>query len=205
MKRIFFVVLLFTNAHVYPQGWSNFFSQQEADIKYMLTQIAELKVYISEVEKGYDIAKKGLTFIGDQKKGEFDLHGAFFNSLKTVNPAIANYAKVADIISYQLSIISSFKKILQLKNMSAAEMGYLQKIYNSMSIACTKSMEMLIDLVTDDTYQMKDNERLQRIDFIYADMKDKYAFTQSFYNDAALLSAQRQNENLENDFLKKLY
>ena len=187
------------------QGLSNFFSQKKADIRYMVAQVAELQTYIGLAEKGYSIAQKGLTIIGELKKGEYDLHSAFFSSLKTVNPSIAKYAKVADIISYQVSIISSFKKILALKNMSAPEMSYLQRVYNNMSEACTGSLTDLIDIITDNTYQMKDNERIARIDTIYNDMKDKYAFTQSFYGDATLLSAQRQTETLENDFLKKLY
>jgi hypothetical protein len=124
--------------------------------------------------------------------------------LKAVNPAIANYSKVFDIISYQESIIKDFKKILQIKNMNPAEVNYLQTVYNNMSDACTKSLNDLINIITDNTYEMKDNERVHRIDNIYTDMKDKYAFTQSFASEAGLLSAQRSSESNEVDFLKKL-
>jgi len=51
---------------------------------------------------------------------------------------------------------------------------------------------------------MKDNERVHRIDNIYADMKDKSAFAQSFTSETSLLSMQRQNELNEVDFLKKM-
>ncbi len=205
MKKILIIIIVsFSITNSDAQGLSNFFSQKEADIKYMLQQIAALQVYIGYAEKGYSIAQKGLTFIGDVKKGEFDLHSAFFNSLSALNPSIKNYAKVADIISYELSIISSFKKILQLKNMSPAEVSYLQSVYNNMSDACTKSLTDLINIITDNTYQMKDNDRVARIDNIYADMQNKYAFTQSFTSDANLLAAQRQNELYETQFLKSL-
>jgi hypothetical protein len=205
MKKIIITLIIFVcMAQTKAQGLSNFFSQKEADIKYMLQQIAALQVYIGYAEKGYSIAQKGLTFIGDLKKGEFDLHSAFFSSLSTVNPSIKNYGKVADIISYQLSIISSFKKILRLKNMSPAEINYLHSVYNNMSNACSKSLTDLINIITDNTYQMKDNERVSRIDNIYADMQNKYAFTQSFASDANLLVAQRQSELYETEFLKSL-
>jgi len=170
----------------------------------MLAQIAALQAYIVDAEKGYQIAQQGLTFIGELKKGEFDLHSAFFNSLKAVNPSITNYSKIFDIISYQESIIKDFKKILAIKNMNAAELSYLQSVYNNMSDACAKSLNDLINIITDGTYQMKDNERVHRIDNIYADMKDKYAFTQSFTSEASLLSSQRQSELNEVDFLEKL-
>jgi len=203
-KVIALIITAILMMHLQAQGLSNFFSQKAADIKYMLAQIAALQAYIGYAEKGYNIAQQGLTFIGDLKKGEFDLHSAFFNSLKAVNPSIANYSKVFDIISYQESIIKDFKKILQIKNMAPAEMNYLQNVYNNMSDACTQSLNDLINIITNDTYQMKDNERVHRIDNIYADMKDKYAFTQSFASEAGLLSAQRNNELNEVIFLQKL-
>jgi hypothetical protein len=205
MKKIIISLIIFVlSVQLKAQGLSNFFSQKEADIKYMLQQIAALQVYIGYTEKGYSIAQKGLTFIGDLKRGEFDLHSAFFSSFSAVNPSIKNYAKVADIISYQLSIVSSFKKILQLKNMSPAEVTYLNTVYNNMSDACSKSLTDLINVITDNTYQMTDNQRVGRIDAIYSDMQNKYAFTQSFTSDANLLAAQRQNELFETQFLKSL-
>jgi hypothetical protein len=205
MKQIFFLLVMFNNVHGYTQGLSNFFSQKEADIKYMLAQIADLNIYISEAEKGYDIAKKGLTFIGELKKGEFDLHNTFFTSFKNVNPAIGNYSKVKDIINYEITIVGSFKKILQLKNISVSEINYLQKVYASMSTECSKNLSVLLDIITSGIFQMTDNERMHRIDLLYEDMKDKNAFVQSFYSDALMLSMQRQNELFENEFLKKLY
>jgi len=205
MKKIIITLLIaFSLLQSNAQDMSDFFSQKKKDIQYMLAQIAALQAYIGDAEKGYAIAQHGLTFIGELKKGEFDLHSVFFNSLKAVNPSIANYSKVFDIISYQESIIRDFKKILQIKNMNPAEVSYLQTVYNNMSDACTKSLNDLINIITDDTYQMKDNERVHRIDNIYADMKDKSAFAQSFTSETSLLSMQRQNELNEVDFLKKM-
>jgi len=205
MKKICLIIITaLTVRHLPAQDLSDFFSQKKKDIQYMLAQIAALQAYIVDAEKGYQIAQQGLTFIGELKKGEFDLHSAFFNSLKAVNPSITNYSKIFDIISYQESIIKDFKKILAIKNMNAAELSYLQSVYNNMSDACAKSLNDLINIITDGTYQMKDNERVHRIDNIYADMKDKYAFTQSFTSEASLLSSQRQSELNEVDFLEKL-
>ncbi|HSZ86920.1 MAG TPA: hypothetical protein VK787_12880, partial [Puia sp.] len=142
---------------------------------------------------GYSIAQNGLSFIGDMKKGEFDLHTTYFNSLKAVSPTIAKYSRINDIISYQHAIMENFKKILQAKNISQSEINYMNVVYNNMSSDCNKSLDELIDVVTDDIYTMKDDQRIKRIDAIYCDMKDKYAFTQSFTSEALLLSAERQN------------
>ena len=68
MKHIIILLILaFSFGNGQSQGLSDFFSQSEADIKYMLQQVAALQVYIGYAEKGYSIAQKGLTFIGDLK------------------------------------------------------------------------------------------------------------------------------------------
>src|SRR6202035_4749485 len=82
----------------------------QGDIQAMLKQIAKLEIYIVDLEKGYRIAREGLTFIGEIKKGEFNLHSLFFSSLQSVNPSVAKYSKIAVIVADQLSIVSSFKK-----------------------------------------------------------------------------------------------
>jgi hypothetical protein len=52
---------------------------------------------------------------------------------------------------------------------------------------------------------MKDDERIKRIDAVYADMKDKYAFTESFMSEAQLLSGQRQVEQNDVDMTEINY
>jgi hypothetical protein len=176
----------------------------QSDIQSMLRQIALLEVYIVDLKKGYDIAQKGLTFIGEIKKGEFDLHSLFFNSLAQVNPSIKKYEKVADIISLQVSIVDNFKNILQVKAMSAKDISYLNRVYQNMLNACRESLQDLIDLTTDNEFKMSDDERVSRIDLLYLDMKDKQAFTQSFTSKVKLLSAARTNEENEINFLNEL-
>jgi hypothetical protein len=182
------------------------FDQQATELKYYETQIAYLELYIGYLEKGYKIAQAGLTKIADIKKGEFNLHQVFFSSLSSVNPSIGNYAKVADIIALQLSIISNFKKALQnTSHFSSAEISYLQSVYSNLSSECSKCLTELINIITDGTMTMHDDERIKRIDNIYGDMKDKYAFTQSFTSQASVLAAEREDEQYDIDYLNGLY
>ena len=86
-------------------------AEAQSDIKAMLKQIAKLEIYIQDVEKGYKIAQAGLTTINEFKHGEFNLHNLFFSSLKTVNPKVLKYERIAEIIADQISIINQFKTI----------------------------------------------------------------------------------------------
>jgi hypothetical protein len=207
MKKI--VLILFTSfatmRGLQAQTFAEWFQQKKTQLKYLADQIAAYQVYIGYIEKGYEVAQKGLTDIHGLKNGEFDLHNGFFNSLKTINPEIAKYSKVVGILSYQLAIIKGFKKMLLLKNISAGEMKWLSIVVNNMTSDSNQSMNELIGLVANGRYEMTDDQRIQRIDAIYQEMQDKYAFTQSFATDAGLLSTARAQELSDFDFLKKLH
>jgi hypothetical protein len=196
MKKI--MLILYTSfaatGFLEAQTFDEWFQQKKTQVKYLVNQIAAYQVFAKYLEKGYEIAQKGLTTIHEIKKGEFNLHSDYFSSLKTVNPAIAKYSKVAEIVSYQLAIIKDFRKIRQLGNMSAMELNYLAQVYDNMASDCIQSLNGLIDLITDKTFEMKDDERIKRIDRIWLDMKDKYAFTRVFTSEAQLLGSQRNGE-----------
>jgi hypothetical protein len=180
----------------------------QADILAMIKQIALYGIYIEDLEKGINIAKEGLTTISEIKHGEFNLHTLFFNSLQTVNPAVSKYSKIGEIISDQLAIIASFKTLIKTLNnagrLTSSEMAYINSVYNYLTNECTKSLADLIAVTTDGKLQMTDDERIKRIDGIYTDTKDKYAFTQKFTGQVSRLSVERAEDKNETELLKSL-
>jgi len=183
-------------------------AKAQSDIQAMLKQIAKLEIYIIDLEKGYKIAREGLTTIGEIKKGEFNLHSLFFSSLQSVNPSVAKYSKIAVIISDQLSIISAFKILIQHLNnsdkLTNAELQYIETVYSNMSDESLKTLNNLIAVLTDGNFEMTDDERIKRIDGIYDDMEDKYAFSQSFCGKANQISLLRSDDVNEFGLLKVL-
>ena len=115
MKKMIVVMatcFLVSNS-INAQTWQECFQQKKTQKKYLLQQIAALKVYLNYARKGYDIANKGITTVRNIKKGDFNLHQDFFGSLKIVNPKIKKYLKLADIIAYQTWIIKRSRHTLQ--------------------------------------------------------------------------------------------
>lgn len=190
MKRLFIVLIFILPTIVNAQG-----AKQR---KYLLQQIAALQVYIGYVQKGYFIAKQGLNTISDIKHGEFNLHKDYFNSLKTVNPKIKSYSKVADIIALQVNIIRVYKEaakqVKQSGSFAVSEISYINGVFERLLDDCTKTIDALITVTTSGELEMKDDERLKRIDALYNDMQDKYTFVQSFSNEAKLLATSRISE-----------
>lgn len=176
-------------------------SNAQTQKKYMLQQIAALQVYIGYAKKGYNIVSKGINTVRNIKNGDFNLHQDFFSSLKNVNPAISKYAKVADIIAYQVRIIKQTKQTIQgireTKQFTTEELDYCKRIFDNLLEECVKTIDGLLMVITSGELEMKDDERLKRIDKIYTDMQDKYSFCSSFSDEMGLLSVQRLSEQAE--------
>ena len=202
MKKILLFLLLVSAAGgLQAQTFAEWFQQKKTQKKYLLQQIAALQVYIGYAQKGYNIAKEGLTTIGGLTRGEFNLHTDYFNSLKSVNPEIKRYAKVADIIALQIKIVQNYNRTYRQINSSDAfsndELAYIGRVFGRLLDDCDKTLDELITITTDSKLEMKDNERMDRIDKLYLDMQDKFTFSQSFSNDAKSLAASRLKEKTD--------
>ena len=199
------MVLLFSATLTFGQTAGEFFNQKGTQKKYLLEQLVALKVYAGYLKKGYDIVGSGLGSIKDLKNGEFDLHHSFISSLKTVSPAIKNSGKVAQIIAYQLAIGNAFNGVNKNEYLSATNQQYLKEVKDKVMEECLNDMEELLLVITSGKVEMKDDERITRLDKIYVAMKDKSAFTQSFMTDVSLIIGQKENEQKSINHLKKLY
>jgi hypothetical protein len=183
------------------QTFDEWFNQKSTQKKYLLQQIAALQVYLGYAKKGYNIATSSINTIRNIKNGDFNLHQDFFNRLKNINPAIRRYAKVADIIAYEVKIIKQTKVTLQqirkTRQFTEAELDYCKQVFDTLLDECIKTVDELILVTTSGELEMKDDERLKRIDWLYADIQDKYSFACSISEDMGLLAVQRLGEQME--------
>ncbi len=169
--------------------------------KELLLQIAALQVYIEYGQKGYNVVKKGLGFIGDVKRGELNLHQDYFSALKKVNPKIKNYFKVAEIVSMQIQIMKTYKRTFrQLQEddlFHGNELDYIQRSFDRLLENCNVTLKELLVITTDAQLEMKDDQRMESIDGLYRTMVDDYTFCQNFCKEAKVLSLARMKENKE--------
>jgi hypothetical protein len=209
MKKLLIIsIIVLCAENLFAQTWAEWFRQKETQKKYLLQQIAALKVYSGYLSKGYSIAKNGLNTIKSIKNGDLLQHTNSFTSLVTVNLKIKQSKKVVDIIAMQISITkqtgNAIKRFRNNHHFTTTEINYLQGVFNTLLSACAKNLDELLNLIINGNLQMKDDERIKAIDKIYVDMQDKQQFVRAFSNNAAGLSIQRSNE--ENDIIisKKL-
>lgn len=208
-KRYFLVIgfiLAFTSLKA--QTWNEWFKQKKTQKKYHYEQIAALKIHLDNLRKGITIAYHGLNTIHNIKKGDFNLHRDFFGSLKKVNPHIANSAKVADIIAFQVYIIRNLKTVNNYcksnKNFTPQEIRYVGQVYLDMLYLSDASISELLSIIRTDKTEMEDDARMERIDKLYDDSLDKHHFVRVFTDEVSLLNRQREKEKRKAELLKKL-
>lgn len=203
------VFLTFLSSALRAQSFSEWFHQDKIQRKYLLAQIAALQTYISGLEKGYSVAKSGLTTIGNITDGELGLHTLYFSSLQTVNPKIKNYSKVRGITQTEDAVDIIRKKYMQEASgsnvMSGKELSELQSINNNIASDESKDLEELKLLVSDDSLKMTDDERIKNIDKLYSTVQKKYAGIQQLAGNVHALVTSRKQQRHDVALLKQLY
>jgi hypothetical protein len=147
--------------------------------------------------------------VNDIKHGDFDLHNNYFNSLKQVNPSISSYGKVDDITTLQTEILQVNDAINKLNadnaNIQPEEKDYINKVMSNLLNKCADDLDELTMLTTNGAAEMKDDERLTRIDDLYVDMQDKYSFATHFENSIQVLALSRAKNGNDISISKLLY
>lgn len=177
--------------------WSEFFNQTKKQRQRMMEQIALLQVYIEVLKKGYRIVEDGLQLINDIKQGDFSMHNGYFASLKTVNPDIKKYSKVNDITRLYDDIATLYiqsTKIASGTVFTNEERSAVERIFSGLLTQANNNLKQLKTLTTPGNFELTDDERLKRIEVLWADMRDKYAFAKDFKHSIALLQVQKQRE-----------
>ncbi|MCC9020437.1 hypothetical protein [Flavobacterium lipolyticum] len=202
MKKLFFIFSLLI---IFPLG----IQAQAKQRKELLLQITALQVYIDYAKKGYSAVSKGLNFIGDAKKGELNLHGDYFTSLLKINPRVRNYYKAAEIVSMQFKIMNLYKKTsADLKAgdlFHGSELDYIERSFERLLQNCSSTLDQLLAITTDSKLELKDDQRIQRIDELHKTMLEDYNFCISFSRDAKLLALSKSADQKDTKNMDALY
>lgn len=172
-------------------------------------KLTQLKNILTDMKKGYEIVSKGYTAIKNISEGNFNLHDAFISGLLAVNPAIKNYKRVPDIITYQKNIVKeyrqAFNRFKSSGTFSSSEIEYLGDVYTNLFNQSLQNLDDLATVITASKLSMSDDERLEAIDRIFADTEDKLQFLRDFNRKTNILVIQRTKEKQDIATSKKLY
>jgi hypothetical protein len=174
-----------------------------------IEKLSQLKDIYKDVVKGYQILSEGYQAVSDISKGNFDLHQLFLDDLLKASPVVQQYKKVADIIDCELKIVSeygtAYNRFKQDNNFSPDELIYIGKVYSNLINESVKGLTDLTTAITDNTIRASDDERLNIIDKLDAEMQNRLSFLRYFNNNTSVLSLQRAREKNDVTATENIY
>jgi esterase/lipase len=172
-------------------------------------KLKQLEEILDNMYKGYKILSKGYNRIKDIAEGNYNIHQVFLDGLFAINPSVAKYKRIPDIIRYQQMLMKEYRRAFNRfkndSNLTPDEIKYLEKVYDYLIKQSLKNLEELAMVVTANKLRMSDDERIQSIDRIYFDIENKLSFLRYFNNSTHVLVLQRAKEGSDVDAAKKLY
>jgi len=150
-----------------------------------------------------------LNEIRDWVQKQKKLYEDYFEELKKVKSAIANYSRVNDIIQQQIAMVNEHKAAWNLfrqdKNFTAEELDYILNIYTGMMDESLKNIDQLFLVVNAYATQMTDAKRLEIINTVADNIQTQYFDLKEFNTQNKMLSLQRTSEFGEIETVRRLY
>lgn len=195
-----------SSASCKAQNYNEIFRQKKTQEKYLLKQLAYLKLYADQVWKGYKLVSGGLETINDFTSGEFKLHEAFISALSKVSSLVRKDFRLEEIVKFQFGINSSFKALVKSSAIGEApNQDYYRAVREKIMAECNADLDELLDVVLSGDLEMNDAERLARLKKIHSSMQEKASFTRWFCTEAQLLSQAQKRELIDIKELRRLY
>ncbi|MEP0713831.1 MAG: TerB family tellurite resistance protein, partial [Algoriphagus sp.] len=129
--------------------------------------------------------------------------------LLQVSPAVKNYHKTAEIISYQIKLVRDYKRAFSGFKASGQftvnEISYLSQVYGNLFKKSLQQLDELTLVLTAGKLRMSDEERLEAIDRIHLDIQNKLMFLTAFNQETQMLAISRFRETKQLDGIRNLY
>jgi hypothetical protein len=174
-----------------------------------IEKLAQFKQILADMKTGYNVISTGYSTISSISQGTFNLHQGFLNGLLAVSPPLRAYSRVAQIISYQETLLSEYKSAYSnFKSggrFTPQEISYMGTVYQNLFSQSVNNLSALTMVMTNNQLRMSDDERLMQIDRIDKNMQTELSFLRSFNNRQAALDAQRARQQQDSKSLQQLY
>lgn len=185
---------------------------QQFEIEQLLLNVEKLiqfKEILNNMYDTYKMLEENYNKVRDVASGNFNLHKLFLDKLMDVSPAIKRYYKISEIITMQSKLVKEYRSawnmFQEIKLFNKEELGFIEKVYKDLVEQSVQNLNALLLVITAGELRMSDDERIDTIDKIHADISGQLAFLRSFNSSTHQLALQRQKESSELKGLEKIH
>lgn len=172
-------------------------------------QLAVMRSTLKELVQGYDQLKSGFTHIRDIVKDNFNLHKTFLDAQWILSPAVHALPQMTSIVNTTQRIMTGYRSgnttFANNPVFTTQELSYITGTQSALLTRCNQHLEEFAMVSTDNTLRMTDDQRIDVLTRIDAELKAEYAFLQQFNDTLALEAARRRKESGDLHTLKLLY
>jgi len=193
-RLVMSVVLVCSMIQVNAQTFGEWFRQNATQRKYLLEQIAALKVYSGYLSKGYGIVRDGAGLVGDIRGQDLSMHEGYFASLAKVNSSVSGQqkAKAALMLMEQMAAIrTATGKLVRQNEWTAGEHGGIIRHLYDLEKEAGKQKDDLELVLQPDRTVMTDDERIARLGKVYGNILESYTDHIKLYRTVDLIVKER--------------
>lgn len=180
-----------------------------ADLK--VQKMQNKVIWLQNAQKTLEnaMSKLKLSEIKDWTEKQRKIYDEYFQELRKVKLAIANFQRVKDIVESQAAMVTEYKDAWQSfrqdKNFTADELAYMLNIYTGMMNESIRSIDHLFLAVNAFATQMSDAKRLAIVNQVADELDKRFNDLKQFNQQNKLIAIRRAHARGEIEVLKKLY
>ncbi len=183
--------------------------QKSKELKIQAEMLAKLKLQTMIVKEKNKIDQEGLDNIGGFKNDTYSLYNSYFKSLRAVNSNV----KENDKAQYIRDVISEIRRFFPMTISRASgsglyersEIAYFQKVYDKVLKDCNEIIRNLNAVTSNGEYEMTDDQRMERINDLHAQMVRTYMFSRKFCTDIENVKRAREQSRQDAERIQQLY
>lgn len=138
--------------------------QELEQLKLNLEKLAQLKLSLTEMKRGYQTLANGYNAVRDAARGNYDLHKGYLDGLLQVNTVVKTSPALVQIFSGQKRLLQEYKTgwqaIVSNNLFSAREMSDIRETYQYIIDEATGDLETIDAVLSPGRLRMNDAERL---------------------------------------------
>ncbi len=183
--------------------------QKKLQTSYKLNQIVALSAYLEVAKKGYEVARVGWSLVGDIQDGEFSLHSNYFGSLAAVHPVVRDYPVAVEILNLYRQINREVDwmdyYLVDQAMLEEREILAVNRFNWKIEEESGFVMDELREVMTSDSYEMDDGERLAAIDGLYVGIQQLFQALKAYNGRIRSLEMHRKSKEIQQQQVNSFY